>query len=403
MATPRSAGRVLIKPMGDYNPATTYEMLDAVEYDGSTYLCKQTSTGNLPTNKTYWQKMISVGADDFMAIDGSNADKILMQNGYEWIDSVSTITKDAGENQTVTMTKTVGSGGSSVEAIVARFTARIGDTSLRTYTVPRIGIIIDAVSSADNVVTITGHLKDDDSAAINRGVTQLEAYNYTSSNSLRNIIIGGGSSIDGVNNIVLGKNSSAKGNNNIVNGDNNVINSAGSGNIVSGQNNYVSGMYDAFAFGTYLTVGHSRQFVCGLSNDNKSETVFEVGGGTMSGSRENAFEVYGDGYISQDNGSNLFKFTKDNGKNGYYDNNREFHAFSEPLLLTQSVTLSTSADTTVTFSNAAITADSMIDVYTNVYGVNPSNISVSTGSCTLTFAKASTAQTISVRIKVENI
>lgn len=57
MSTPRSAGRVLIRPLGDYNSETTYEMLDSVEYEGSSYLCKTTSLGNLPTNKDYWQKL----------------------------------------------------------------------------------------------------------------------------------------------------------------------------------------------------------------------------------------------------------------------------------------------------------------------------------------------------------
>lgn len=52
-----SAGRVLIIPKGDYNAATTYAMLDMVYYNGSSYVCKQPSTGNLPTNTTYWQIM----------------------------------------------------------------------------------------------------------------------------------------------------------------------------------------------------------------------------------------------------------------------------------------------------------------------------------------------------------
>lgn len=50
-----SAGRVLIMPKGDYNPSVTYEMLDLVSYNGSSYIAKGTTTGNLPTNTTYWQ------------------------------------------------------------------------------------------------------------------------------------------------------------------------------------------------------------------------------------------------------------------------------------------------------------------------------------------------------------
>jgi len=50
-----SAGRVLLMPKGAYNPLTTYEMLDIVSYNGSSYIAKGTTTGNLPTDGTYWQ------------------------------------------------------------------------------------------------------------------------------------------------------------------------------------------------------------------------------------------------------------------------------------------------------------------------------------------------------------
>ena len=52
-----SAGRVLPLPKGAYSSSTTYHLLDFVSYQGSTYICKQTSTGNAPTNTTYWQIM----------------------------------------------------------------------------------------------------------------------------------------------------------------------------------------------------------------------------------------------------------------------------------------------------------------------------------------------------------
>ena len=53
------AGRVLIKFRGNYDSTVSYSPLDAVFYpeENSTYVCKQTSLGNLPTNTTYWQIM----------------------------------------------------------------------------------------------------------------------------------------------------------------------------------------------------------------------------------------------------------------------------------------------------------------------------------------------------------
>ena len=56
-----SAGRVLLIHKGDYSSGTTYNPMDEVLYEGSTYVCKATSTGNAPTNTTYWQMMAQKG------------------------------------------------------------------------------------------------------------------------------------------------------------------------------------------------------------------------------------------------------------------------------------------------------------------------------------------------------
>ena len=51
------AGRVAIKPSGDYNVLTPYERLDLVSYDGGLYLAKKASTGIAPTTGSdteYW-------------------------------------------------------------------------------------------------------------------------------------------------------------------------------------------------------------------------------------------------------------------------------------------------------------------------------------------------------------
>jgi hypothetical protein len=42
-------------PMGAYNAATTYVIGNSVSYNGSSYVCSNVTTGNLPTNTTYWQ------------------------------------------------------------------------------------------------------------------------------------------------------------------------------------------------------------------------------------------------------------------------------------------------------------------------------------------------------------
>lgn len=71
------AGRVLMIPKGTYSPTTTYDPLDAVKYEQNSYVCKQTSRGNLPTNTTYWQPLTDVTADENPTEDSTN----LVQSG----------------------------------------------------------------------------------------------------------------------------------------------------------------------------------------------------------------------------------------------------------------------------------------------------------------------------------
>lgn len=55
-------------------------------------------------------------------------------------------------------------------------------------------------------------------------------------------------------------------------------------------------------------------------------------------------------------------------------------------------------NTTITFNNAAIETTSTFDFYTDTFGVNPTAVSVSTGSITLTFEAQSNALGVKVRV-----
>ena len=66
----------------------------------------------------------------------------------------------------------------------------------------------------------------------------------------------------------------------------------------------------------------------------------------------------------------------------------------------QSVTLSTSAATTVTFTNAAIDDGAMLTVTTSLWNLVPDDITLASGSCTITLPKWATAETIGVRLYV---
>jgi hypothetical protein len=59
-----TAGRILIIPKGDYDFTATYEMLDLVKHNGTSWLAKKESTGIEPTveNAEYWQNMFDAEA-----------------------------------------------------------------------------------------------------------------------------------------------------------------------------------------------------------------------------------------------------------------------------------------------------------------------------------------------------
>jgi hypothetical protein len=56
-------GNIKFKWQGTYNAATAYSIDDVVSYNGSSYICIQASTGNLPTVTAYWEQMSQAGTD----------------------------------------------------------------------------------------------------------------------------------------------------------------------------------------------------------------------------------------------------------------------------------------------------------------------------------------------------
>lgn len=56
------AGPTGLNWLGAYSAGTAYAVDDAVSYNGASYICKLASTGNLPTNTTYWDVLAERGA-----------------------------------------------------------------------------------------------------------------------------------------------------------------------------------------------------------------------------------------------------------------------------------------------------------------------------------------------------
>lgn len=100
-----SAGKVLILPKGEYNNATQYQMLDAVRYNGSLYIAKQTTIGHVPEDGEYWM-LSAIGASDvhWGDITGSIANQSDLINALDAKQNVLTFdsTPTASSNNPVT-------------------------------------------------------------------------------------------------------------------------------------------------------------------------------------------------------------------------------------------------------------------------------------------------------------
>lgn len=143
-----------------------------------------------------------------------------------------------------------------------------------------------------------------------------------------NLIAGGSNTVDTERSIVVGYNNNVAGHYDAIFGFTNVVNSdysltsgqnnvvsggshlvAGSGNEVSGQYNIASGQdnenlgWNGAVIGRGLIVGEGRtaQTILGQYNDNKPDTVLEIGWGDVN-NRKNIFEVYRDGIVKTEKG-----------------------------------------------------------------------------------------------------
>jgi hypothetical protein len=100
---------------GPYNSSTSYAVNNSVSYNGSTYRCIQASTGNLPTNPTYWTLEAAAGsvasvtsANSDISVanstttpiltlnSGTGANQIVKRNGTGSIDDVVTVDNKIG-------------------------------------------------------------------------------------------------------------------------------------------------------------------------------------------------------------------------------------------------------------------------------------------------------------------
>ena len=106
-----SAGKVLLTPKGDFSISATYSILDWVRYNGAVYVTKQTTTGNLPTDTTYWEKMIDSvstlsGLSDVNITNIADGETLIWDaTNSEWVNGTIT-----GGGSYITLTTTTEQG-----------------------------------------------------------------------------------------------------------------------------------------------------------------------------------------------------------------------------------------------------------------------------------------------------
>lgn len=139
-----SAGRVLLMPKGDYNPATTYELLDLVSYQNSSYIAKGTTTGNPPTDATYWQLSAFGGSvanltGNFAEIEASTIAQSPHSIGDVFVDLDSNLVEATAQ---INVTDTIAVGTNceytTVEALLNKLAAKtlklIADNAITVQT-----------------------------------------------------------------------------------------------------------------------------------------------------------------------------------------------------------------------------------------------------------------------------
>ena len=109
-------GNIKFNWKGAYSGGTAYVVDDVVSYLGGSYICKLASTGNLPTNGTYWDTL-ALGGDvastlttqgDILYRDGSGLQRLAAGTNGQFLTSggsganVSWTTADAGKTLGVT-------------------------------------------------------------------------------------------------------------------------------------------------------------------------------------------------------------------------------------------------------------------------------------------------------------
>lgn len=100
------AGKVSVRPRGDYDATEPYTRLDLVRYGQGCYICRKTCTGILPTDEIYWMNLgiTSQIIDDALSDESENPvqNKVVTQALNEIIDALCSLPA-TGQPATITV------------------------------------------------------------------------------------------------------------------------------------------------------------------------------------------------------------------------------------------------------------------------------------------------------------
>jgi hypothetical protein len=127
-------GNIKFNWKGTYNAGTAYAIDDVVSYNGSSYVCIQASTNNLPTVTAYWDIMTQKGTDaDLLNIASTAQGDLYYNNG-------SAIAR-LGAGTSGQFLKTQGTGANPVWGTVSSDLVKLYDQDLSgasTYTISNV-------------------------------------------------------------------------------------------------------------------------------------------------------------------------------------------------------------------------------------------------------------------------
>jgi hypothetical protein len=149
-------GSIKFKWKGTYSGATAYTVDDVVEYNGSSYICILASTGNLPTNATYFEQMSQKGTDaDLLSIASTAQGDIYYNNGGAiarlgaGTSGQALLTGGSGANPSW------GDVGGGLVQTVSAITATISNTTSTSFVDTGLLVNITPSSSSNKIILIS--------------------------------------------------------------------------------------------------------------------------------------------------------------------------------------------------------------------------------------------------------